>query len=471
MTLHDKLRQELSDESLFQKAQDYSLAYIKSAKDLDVYPSESALQELTVFDELMPAHASRAHDILNLLHHKGSPTTTALNGGRYFGFVNGGITPAALAAKWLADAWDQNAGMNVMSPICGKLEKVVEGWLCELFGLDDSTSAGFVTGSSAATYCGLIAARFHVYEKMDYNINLKGMCGAPQIRIVTSIETHSSVKRALAMLGFGYENIEFVEADEQGRLKVDKLPDLDSKTIVILQAGNVNSGSFDPIDEVCELANAASAWVHIDGAFGLWAGAVNRFNHLTVGMEKADSWCVDGHKTLNTPYDCGIVMCKHRRSMLSSLHASGEYLIGSVGEGRDGMFYTPDMSRRARIIDLWTTLKSLGKHGIEELVSGLHDRAVQFAQEIQEHGFDVLNDVVFNQVVVVYEDDETTDQILKHVQDQRICWCGPSVWKGRRVIRISVCAWTTTAEDVTRSVLSFKEAKKSVTSVEAQSVN
>lgn len=460
--LDDKLRQEFLDESLFQKAQKYALGYVKSSQSKDVFPSEESLQKLDVFDESMPQHGSQAHEILDMLSNYGSPNTTSLNGGRYFGFVNGGITPAALATKWLADAWDQNAGMNVMSPICGKLEKVVEGWLCELFGFDKQTAAGFVTGSSAATYCGLIAARFHLYDKMDYNINLKGMCGAPTIRIVTSIETHSSVKRALAMLGFGYENIEFVEADEQGRLLAEKLPILDDKTIVILQAGNVNSGSFDPINEVCDIANEAGAWVHIDGAFGLWAGAVDQFQYLAKGMEKADSWCVDGHKTLNTPYDCGIVMCKHRRSMLASLHASGEYLVGDIGQGRDGMFYTPDMSRRARIVDLWSTLKSLGKDGINELVEGLHERAKQFATEIQTQGFEVLNEVVFNQVVVAYQNDEKTDRILKHVQDQRVCWCGGSVWKGRRVIRISVCAWTTTAEDIGKSVESFNLAKEAV---------
>jgi len=458
--LYDKLRHELADRSLFQKAKDHALEYLESSNISEVFPTEESLQNLNLFDEAMPEEGIGAHEILDLLYKNGSPNTTRLNGGRYFGFVNGGITPAALASKWLADAWDQNAGMNVMSPICGKLEKVVEGWLCELFGFDENTAAGFVTGSSAATYCGLIAARFHLYHKMGYNINLKGMCAAPIIRIVTSIETHSSVKRALAMLGFGYENIEFVESDEQGRLKADQLPTLDKKTIVILQAGNVNSGSFDPFNKVCDLANAAGAWVHIDGAFGLWAGATEKFGHLTQGFQKADSWCVDGHKTLNTPYDCGIVMCKHRQSMLASLHASGEYLIGSVGEGRDGMFYTPDMSRRARIIDLWSTLKSLGKSGIEELVGTLHDRAKQFATEIQEHGFEVLNDCVFNQVVLAFKDDEMTDQILQYVQNQRICWCGGSVWKERRVIRISVCAWSTTTEDISKSVESFKLAKE-----------
>ena len=448
--------------SLFQKAQTYALAYLDEAKERHVFPDQSALDDLSFFDEAMPTQPSLAHEVLDMLQEKGSPNTTILNGGRYFGFVNGGITPAALASKWLADAWDQNAGMQVMSPICGKLEHVVEGWLQELFGLGSDTAAGFVTGSSAATYCGLIAARFHMYQKMGYSINLSGMCGAPQLRIVTSAETHSSVKRALAMLGFGYAQIEFVETDEQGRLVVEKLPLLDEKTIVILQAGNVNSGSFDPIDEVCDLANAAGAWVHIDGAFGLWAGAVDQFKQLTKGMEKADSWCMDGHKTLNTPYDCGIVMCKHRQSMLSSLHASGEYLIG--GEGRDGMFYTPDMSRRARIVDLWSTLKYLGKTGIAELVGGLHERAVQFGEELRSVGFEVLNDIVFNQVVVAYGTDNEINEVLRFVQEQRVCWVGGSQWAGRHVIRISVCAWTTTAEDVTRSVASFQEALQAIQS-------
>jgi len=334
----------------------------------------------------------------------------------------------------------------------------VEGWLQELFGLDENTSAGFVTGSSGATYCGLIAARYHIYNNLGYNINAEGMAGAVPLRIVTSKETHSSVKRALAMLGFGYSQIEFVETDEQGRMDPNALPNLDSKTILILQAGNVNSGSFDPIDEVCDVANAAGSWVHIDGAFGLWAGATERFAHLTQGMSKADSWCVDGHKTLNTPYDCGIVMCKHRQSMLAALHASGAYL--AMDKERDGMLLTPDMSRRARVVDLWSTLKSLGKQGIEELVGALHDRSLQFANEIQEHGYEVLNEVVFNQVVIAYGDEQKTNQILQHVQDQRISWCGGSVWKDRRVIRISVCAWSTTPKDISRTVESFRLAKE-----------
>ena len=462
MNLYNTLIEDLNDLSLFQKAQRYALAYLEGARERSVFPSQSALDDLSIFEEPMPAEGRQAHDILDLLHDKGSPNTTSLNGGRYFGFVNGGITPAALASKWLADAWDQNAGMQIMSPICATLEQVVEGWLQDLFGLGLDTAAGFVTGSSAATYCGLIAARFHMYQLQDYNINMSGMCAAPALRIVTSAETHSSVKRALAMLGFGYAQIEFVETDEQGRLIVERLPPLDNTTIVIVQAGNVNSGSFDPIDEVCDLANAAGAWVHIDGAFGLWAGAVDRFKHLAKGMEKADSWCMDGHKTLNTPYDCGIVMCKHRQSMLSSLHASGEYLIG--GEGRDGMFYTPDMSRRARIVDLWSTLKYLGKAGIAELVSGLHERALQFGEELTGAGFEVLNDIVFNQVVVAYGSDEEIDEILRLVQEQRVCWVGGSQWAGRHVIRISVCAWTTTADDVTRSVASFQEALVTVQS-------
>jgi len=455
--LYNKLTQELSDQSLFRKAKEHALEYLSSSNVCDVFPSKESQQNLDVFDENMPAKGSPAHEILDLLYKNGSPNTTRLNGGRYFGFVNGGITPAALASKWLADAWDQNAAMEIMSPICGKLERVVERWLQELFGFSHDTSAGFVTGSSGATYCGLIAARYHMYHKLGYDINKEGMCGAEQLRIVTSAETHSSVKRALAMLGFGYDHIEFIDTDEQGRMMVSPLPTLDNMTIVILQAGNVNSGSFDPIDEICDLANAAGAWVHIDGAFGLWAGATQRFTHLTRGMHKADSWCVDGHKTLNTPYDCGIVMCKHRQSMLSSLHASGAYLVRD--KERDGMFYTPDMSRRARIIDLWSTLKSLGKAGVEELIGGLHDRAVQFSKEIRDHDFEVLNDVVFNQVVVSYKSDEMIDRILSHVQEQRICWCGGSVWKGRRVIRISVCAWSTTQEDISKTVASFQRAK------------
>jgi glutamate/tyrosine decarboxylase-like PLP-dependent enzyme len=456
MTLYERLKSEQADSSLYEKANRYAQGYLKQSFDRAIYPTTGALNELEILDENVPDQPATAHDILDLLHNVGSPNTVILNGGRYFGFVNGGITPASIATKWLADVWDQNTAMDVMSPICGKLEIIVERWLQELFNLPKTTVAGFVTGTSMASYCGLIAAREHAYKSMNYDLNNKGMAGAPPLRIITSSHTHGSINKAISMLGFGLDNVEYVPCDNQGRLLADQLPTLDKTCIVILQAGNVNSGSFDPIDDVCETANKAGAWVHIDGAFGLWAEAVPQLSYLTKGLEKADSWSVDGHKTLNTPYDCGIIMCKHKASIISALHASGDYLM--LDKPREGMLYTTDMSRRNRIVDLWSTIKCLGRSGIEEMIYTFHLRAKQFAEEITEAGFHVPNDIVFNQVIVHCDNDENTAKVLQDVQDQRVCWCGASTWFGKPVIRVSVCAWTTTEEDISKSVLSFKQA-------------
>jgi glutamate/tyrosine decarboxylase-like PLP-dependent enzyme len=340
------------------------------------------------------------------------------------------------------------------------LEVVVEKWMNQLLGLPETTAAGFVSGSFSATLCGLAAARYRILNRQGWDINEKGLYNAPPIRIVTSKQAHSTILKAITILGLGKASIEWVEVDEQGRIIPELMPALDANTILTLQAGNVNSGCFEDIELLCTRANEANAWVHIDGAFGLWVAAVDSLKHLTKGLEKADSWAVDGHKSLNTPYDCGIVLCKDRDALVSALHMSGSYI--QLGSERDGMFYTPEMSRRARIVELWAVMKFLGKSGINEMVLGLHHRAVQFAEELKQEGFEILNDVVFNQVLVYCQTDEKTLAILEKVQEQRDCWCGSSVWKNKKVIRISVCSWATTQEDVSRSVQSFVRAKQSI---------
>jgi glutamate/tyrosine decarboxylase-like PLP-dependent enzyme len=311
--------------------------------------------------------------------------------------------------------------------------------------------------------CGLAAARFRLLKNQDWDINQKGFLHAPPIRIVTGREAHSTVIKTIGLLGFGHDNIEFIETDNQGRIKAALIPELDNKTLLILAAGNVNSGSFDNFSDICLKAQKAGAWIHVDGAFGLWAAAVTKLSYLTNGIEFANSWAVDGHKTLNTPYDCGIVMCNDKEALTSALHMSGGYLV--LSEDRDGMFYTPEMSRRARIIELWATLKYLGTSGIDQMVYSLHQRARQFAAELSLiEGFTVLNDVVFNQVVVVCATDDITNNVIRHIQQERICWVGGSTWKGRKVIRISVCSWATTEQDVTLSVGSFKSSLDKATS-------
>lgn len=457
-SLHQTMLRTLQDKTLFNQAQAYAYEYLDGIRDRHVFPSDEALLNLNKFDEPLPNKTTDAEDVLGLLHEYGSPATVAIAGGRYFGFVNGGAVPVATAAKTLATFWDQNTAMHVISPIAAKLESVCEKWLNDVLGLPNRTVAGFVSGSSMANFCGLAAARYRLLQRQGWDIAERGLSGAPPIRIVVGRQAHSTILKALALLGFGRNQFEWVDTDDQGRMLADKLPPLDDRTLVVIQAGNVNSGSFDPIDAITTKAQAANAWVHLDGAFGLWAAACASLRHLTVGLEKANSWAVDGHKTLNTPYDCGIVLCEDKEAIVSALHMSGSYIM-LTESARDGMFYTPEMSRRARVVELWATMKFLGRQGIDQMVLALHERTKQFAGSIKNvKGFTVLNDVVFNQVMVCCETDALTSQTLERIQTQRECWVGGSQWQGRKVIRVSICSWVTTADDVERSVKAFEKA-------------
>lgn len=448
---------EMQEKKIFEEALQYAFQYIDEVYDRNIYPSEEALADLTHFEESLPQKSGNASEVLKQLHTYGAPATMAQIGGRYHGFVNGSSVPVGQAAKMLGTFWDQNTAMHVISPIVSKLEAVVEGWLKELFNLPQKTVAGFVSGTSMANLCGLAAARYRILQKQGWDINEQGLHSAPPIRIVTGKHAHSTVLKAISILGLGKQNIEWVEVDEQGRMIAEKMPELDAHTILILQAGNVNSGSFDPLEAACKKAQSADAWVHIDGAFGLWATAVEKLGHLTQGMNLATSWAVDGHKTLNTPYDSGIVLCADKEALVSALHMTAGYII--LSKERDGMFYTPEMSRRARIIELWAVMRYLGKAGIDEMVYGMYERAQQFAEGLSQiEGFEVLNEVVFNQVMIACENDAMTDAVITKVQEMRECWVGGSSWNGKRIIRISVCSWATTEEDVDRSVKSFAAA-------------
>ncbi|MEM7177707.1 MAG: aminotransferase class V-fold PLP-dependent enzyme [Pseudomonadota bacterium] len=465
-TIRDRMRREMAEKSLFRQAQDHAFRYADTVDARRVFPGAEALAGLAAFDEPMPEAPGDARAVLDMLDSAGGPATCAQMGGRYFGFVNGGSVPVGLAARWLADFWDQNAALNVMSPVAAKLEAVAERWLVELFGLPPGTVAGFVSGTTSAIVTGLAAARWRIAERAGWDINTRGFAGAPPIRVITGAHTHSAVLRAVGLLGFGTGNIEFVDVDDQGRIVAQAMPRLDRSCLVILQAGNVNSGSFDPIDIICDQANAAGAWVHVDGAFGLWAEASDRLRSLTRGIDKAQSFSVDAHKTLNAPYDSGIVLCTDREALHGALQATGSYLL--FGAERDGMTVTPEMSRRARGIELWAILKYLGREGVDELVTGLHERAVQMADELRSAGFDVLNDVVFNQVIVAGGNGDETEALLARVQADGECWVGGSNWFGRSVIRISVCSWATTAEDVSRTVAAFVAARSAVAEASAR---
>ena len=458
LPITDQLRTQALDWQLYEQAKNYALDYMQTVLDRPVFPEAAAIKNLAVFREKLPDQPADPYLVLEKLHQFGSPATVAQTGGRYFGFVNGGIVPTALAAKWLVDVWDQNAALYVISPIVSVLEEVCEEWLVDLLGLPQNTAAGFVSGTSTASLCGLVAGRDYLLRKNGWDVSSRGLFGAPEIRVVLGAGAHSTVYKALSILGLGKDRLIQVPTDEQGRMRADLLPELDSNTLLILQAGNVNSGAFDPFVEICSKARAADAWVHIDGAFGLWAAASPRLKHLTAGIELADSWSVDAHKTLNAPYDSGLILCRHRDALTQALHMTGSYIIYS--ENRDGMLYSADMSRRARAVELWATLMALGRSGVAGLIEDLQQKAVYFADGLRQAGFNVLNEVCFNQVLVSSGEPQQTKELLKLIQGSGECWCGGANWHGDDVIRISVCSFRTTRQDIDRSVQAFVAARE-----------
>ena len=455
--LRQQMLTEIKQKTLFNYVQQYGLEYLSAMPKRPVYPTQEALTQLDGLVEALPQSSGDAIAIVEQLQRLGAPATVAYNSGRYFGFVNGGVIPVALAARLLADFWDQNTALYAMSPLASKLEEVCESWLQELFDLP-SVVAGFVSGSSLGILCGIVAGRYRIFNNLGWDINRKGFYGAPRIRVVASRGAHATVVKAITLLGIGTANIEWVETDSEGRMLIGEIPSLTENTIIILQAGNVNSGAFDDFEVICTQAQIAGAWVHIDGAFGLWARTSKALRYLTQGIEKANSFSLDGHKTLNTPYDNGIVLCNDEQALTHALHASGSYMVQS--EQRDGMFYTPEMSRRARAVELWATLKYLGVEGIDALVLEFHQRAAQAAAEFKAAGFLIQNDVVFNQVLIACNSDALTSQTLLCVQRSGECWVSGTVWHNKPAIRFSVCSWVTTAADISRAVRTFINARQ-----------
>ncbi|MDQ7092078.1 pyridoxal-dependent decarboxylase [Desulfosporosinus sp. PR] len=455
--LKEQMSGQLKSKELFEQAKSAAYEYLDSLPAKTIVPSDQAIAALDVFQEPMPAEPSAPREILELLSRFGSEATVAQSGGKYFGFVCGGYYPVSAAAKWIADLWDQNGALFVMSPITSKLEEVCEQWLVDLLGLPSGTAAGFVSGSSLAILCALAAARNELLLKQGWDVNQDGLFGAPPLRVVVGEQAHSTVFKALSLLGLGRSRVELVPADDQGRMIAEKLPPLDSSTLLIAQAGNVNSGAFDPLEALCGAAKEAGAWIHVDGAFGLWAAASPHKYPLLKGFEKADSWSVDAHKTLNAPYDCGIVLCRKRSALVNAMRASASYI--QYSPHRDGMMYTPEMSRRSRSIELWATLKCLGKKGVGALVDELCENAGYFAERLAAKGFSVVNDVVFNQVLVKCETAELTNATLRNIQASGNCWCGGAQWQGEPVIRISVCSWQTSRQDLDECVETFVKSR------------
>jgi glutamate/tyrosine decarboxylase-like PLP-dependent enzyme len=405
---------------------------------------------LAQLHEPLPERPCRPADVVRTLDQFGSPATVATAGSRYFGFVIGGTVPAALGASWLASAWDQNSAFRVMSPVVAEIEEVVLGWVCDILRVPGDCEGGIVTSATAANFSALAAARQALLARSGWNVADDGMFGAPPIEVVVGDEVHASVLKALNLAGLGQKRITSVPTDAQGRMRADKLPKLARNSIVCIQAGNVNTGSFDPATEICRWAHESEAWVHVDGAFGLWAAASPKYRHLTAGFELADSWATDAHKWPNANYDCGIVLVRDAAALRAAMTISAAYL--RPGSRREPANQTPDASRRARAVELWATLKSLGRQGLAELIERTCAHARRFAAGLRDAGYEVLNDVVINQVLVAFGPAETTQEVMRRVQEDGTCWCGGTVWQGKTAMRISVSSWATTEEDVEQSL-------------------
>jgi glutamate/tyrosine decarboxylase-like PLP-dependent enzyme len=434
--------------------------YLDGLDDRPVYPAPDGLAGLASFDETLPEGPGDPLETLALLDEAGSPATVASAGRRYFGFVIGGSLPAALAANWLAVAWDQNAGLAAASPVASKLEAVALRWLLDALGLPAEAGGGFVSGATMANFSGLAAARHALLRRVGWEVEAQGLFGAPPITVIVGEEVHVSLLKALSLLGLGRERVVRVPADGQGRMRPEALPRISGPAIVCIQAGNVNSGAFDPAGEICSIAHEAGAWVHVDGAFGLWAVAAPALARLAAGVEQADSWATDAHKWLNVPYDSGLVFCREAENLRAALtHSTAAYLVGD-GQ-REPMEYTPEMSRRARGVEVWAALRSLGRSGLAGMVERCCRHARRFAEGLAAAGHEVLNEVQLNQVLVSFGDPDRTRGVIEALQQDGACWCGGTVWQGRTAMRISVSSWATTEEDVERCLEAILRAAAS----------
>ncbi len=446
---------------LLEDAAARAIAYLEGLDSRPVAPTPNAINGLSVFEEPLPDQPSNPESVLQLLDRAASPATVATAGGRYFGFVIGGSLPVTVAANWLAAAWDQNAALYAISPSAAVIEQVALRWLINLFGLPAECGGAFVTGATTANFSALAAARHAVLQRVGYNIEADGLFGAPPITVLVGGEVHPSALKALGLLGLGRNRVGRIPVDSQGRMRADSLPAISGPTILCVQAGNVNTGAFDPFADIVDRARERGAWVHVDGAFGLWAAAVPSMRGLTDGLNRADSWATDAHKWLNVPYDCGLAFVREPEALRAAMAVTAEY-IPTSSPVRNPADYTPELSRRARGVEVWAALKSLGRSGIADLVEGTCRHARRFAQGLQTAGYEVLNDVVLNQVLVAFGDHETTRRVISEVQADGTCWCGGTVWQDRTAMRISVSSWATTDADVEQSLSAMIRIASSV---------
>jgi glutamate/tyrosine decarboxylase-like PLP-dependent enzyme len=423
-----------------------------------VQPLHHSIERLKrALDVSMPKASSDAAEVLAFLDDFGSPATVASAGGRYFGFVTGGALPVTVAAQYLAAGWDQNCFSFVSSPAVACFESAALRWVKEALGLPESAEGALVTGATMANFTCLTAARNRVLERHGWDVDRQGLFGAPPITVVLGEEAHSTIYKVLSMLGLGRDRVLRVPADAQGRMRADRLPSIKGPAIICLQAGNVNSGAFDPAGEIITWARERDAWAHVDGAFGLWALAVPEFAAQVQSFALADSWATDAHKWLNVPYDSGIALVRDREGLARAMSITGSYLL-LADETRDAINFTPDSSRRARAIEIWAALKCLGRSGLSNLVARNCAQARAMAGALGSAGVEILNEVVLNQVVAAFGEDAITKRVIARVQDSGICWCGGTTWKTRAAMRISISSWATTDDDVERSAQAIIDA-------------
>jgi glutamate/tyrosine decarboxylase-like PLP-dependent enzyme len=435
---------------LLEETAQRAIAYLEGLDARGVAPSTEAIANLATLDEPLADEPTSPEQVIKLLDEICSPATMAMAGPRFFGFVIGGALPATLAANWLAGAWDQNTGLFTPTPGTSRLEQIALTWLLNLFKLPAECGGAFVTGATMANFSALAAARHALLKRAGWNVEADGLFRAPSITVVVGAEAHPTLFKSLGLLGLGRTRVIKVPVDSEGRMRADAMPAMSGPTMVCVQAGNVNTGAFDPFAEICARAHDAGAWVHVDGAFGLWAATSPSMAQLTQGLAEADSWATDFHKWLNVPYDSGIALVRDADALRAAMAITADYLPTSPF--RNPSDFTPELSRRARGVEVWAALRSLGKKGVTELIERNCRQARRFAEALKDAGYKVLNDVVLNQVLVSFGDAEKTNRVIAELQADGTCWCGGTIWQEQTAMRISVSSWATTDTDVERSL-------------------
>lgn len=444
-------------EPLLREAAERSLRYVEGLDGRPVAPDRSAVDRLALFDEPLPDDPCDPSSTLALLDDAGSPATVASTGGRYFGFVTGGTLPVALASAWLAATWDQNSALPVMSPLAARLHEISTSWLVDVLGLPAGTAAAYVTGATMANVTALAAARDAQLAAAGWDVESEGLFSAPRLTVVVGERAHSTLIKALGLIGLGRNRVVTVPADGQGRLMAEHLPmSVKGPVIVCAQAGEVNTGAFDPFPAIVDWARSRQAWMHVDGAFGLWACADPSRAELTAGVAEADSWATDGHKWLNVTYDCGVALVRRPEDLRRTFASTAGYL--PPDSGFEPMHHSPSASQRARQIEVWAVLRTLGRSGVADLVRRSCDCAAAIADGARGAGLEVVNDVVLNQVLIRAGTDRATLALIDAVQADGTCWCGPTVWEGRPAMRVSVSAWATDDHDVEMTIRAITAA-------------